>query len=327
MIWGKEKNKMNADLVPENEEEEKLARRLENIRSSAELQSFLLQLKSEIETLGILHFMSRVKKTGSAIRKFRKGEYRTASELDDLCGIMIVTEDLEQLYRASELMKRLFAQNRSIDLNNDTKYVGAAPLSYLIQSEMSFSDIEETVPVEIRIQEKTRFITIESLYYTLYKNDTMQGPEKWALNEVMMQIMRRQAQLDETDCDEETRGRVRTEIQSIVSENIELLEKNREVVYEAWKEYARVRYEYTHNIEMEASSLLNPSILTQLNDIISEEFDKAYQRFKKEREEVEGGFPLEPEVEKAIQAIQELDYSELVKKIMEKEISKQGEEK
>lgn len=324
MIWGKEKNKMKADLKAETPEERDLVNRLEEIRTSSELQSFLVQVKSEIETLGISHFTSRVKKNGSAIRKYRVGKYENIEQIDDLCGIMIVTDNIMQVYKVAEAIKKLLNQPKSLDLNYQTEAHGVSPLSYILKSEMTFEDMKHTVPMEIRIQEKTRFITIEALYYTLYKNDMLVGNIKWDLNEVLMQIMSRQAQMEVGKCDVETTQRLQEEIRQILNDNSEILETNQQIIYEAWKEYARVSFEYAHNAEIEVSSLFDAGILGRIDDRIDQLFDEYYQELEgKELQDTE--FPAGARIQNTIQKIQNMDYSDLIKMLDDTEIQKNND--
>lgn len=245
MIWGKEKNNMRADLKVETTQERQLINRLEEIRTSNELQSFLVQIKSEIEALGVSHFIARIKKNGSAIRKYRVGKYKDIKQVDDLFGIMIITDDIRQVYQVAEKVKKLLNQPEELDLNDQTESRGVPPLSYILKSKMSFKDVNEDVPVEVRIQEKTRFIAIETLYYSVYKNDMLAEDKKWRLLDVMQKIMKRQAQIEGGKCDTETIQKLKWEITQILNNNSEILNANRQTIYEVWKEYARVNFEYT----------------------------------------------------------------------------------
>ncbi len=314
LIWGKARNKMQDNLIAETDEERRLLERLKHIRESEEVQGFLLMIKSELEEkIGNVHFKARIKKNGSAIRKFRKGGYERASQMDDLCGVMIVTEDLSQVYLLVETIKKLLNKPQFLDLNDKTGNYGVPPLSYILKSEMEFNDVEGTVPFEIRVQEVSRFITIEATYYSIYKNDAL-SDDKWEINEVMLQIIRRQAQLDTGKCDNETKKKIKEEIAQLMAENAEIIVDNKQVVYEVWREYARVRFEYLHNTEIQASCLFDQEALTKIDSFLEKTFDEYYVGFVNVGLE-KTDFPAGPEIEKTIQEILALDYQAVIERI------------
>lgn len=332
MLWGKQhgrndvtdvryKTKMMTGLTAIGEQENNIILKLGELRESSELKRFFLALKSDLEEIGIDHVCYRVKTNNSAVRKYRVGNYVKSDELDDLCGMMIVTENLEDINQIVEMITPLLENPDEQDLTNTFESRGVPPLSYIINSNMHFDDLDNSVPIEIRIQEKKRFLVIESLYYTLYKNDEIDTTTKWDLNDILMRIMMKQSNINDEKLDPSIKGALERDLKHLVDENAEFLNQNKDLVYEAWREYARVRFEYNYAREIEAGSEWVGDILNRVNDMLIDVFDQYYAS-SSEYDEKESSFPSGARIEHVLKQMESLTYKEVVELIKQKEHEK-----
>ena len=321
MIWGKKKNNMLSNLKAETEMETDVVDSLDKMRESSELKKFLLYIKSELEEAGVDHISYRVKTDNSAVRKIRVGKYEKTEDVDDLCGIMVVTEPSYKVYDMASVIRPILEEPDEEDLTDCYKPKGVPPLSYIMKKSMRFHDLEEPIPIEVRIQERKKFLAVESLYYTLYKNDTIPQDLKFKVENVLMKVLVMQQDLDDPKIDIGLKTGIKSDLQSLIMDNKDLLDANQNLVYEACREFTRVRFEYDYAREIEAASLFDGDILEKINDMLIKIFN-GYYAVAMENKQVKESFPQAAKFDEVINRMKDLTYQEVIRLIKEEELAK-----
>ena len=217
------KNLMNTKFEPENIQEEILCKKIYNAQNSIELEMFANKmeklLKDKVEI-----FAYRIKAPYSAIRSYRLANYKDAEKIHDLLGFLIVVEDISQIKQIKELIIK----------NLDVEYK-----VFNLLDEKEFKDIKESIPVEIRIQTKEDFITTESYYYTIHKNDNIELNVKIPLLCMSFRLLRRMAKLDLAN-DNNLKIVYRSQIENIKNINKKFIDENISYVKNVLKEYENI---------------------------------------------------------------------------------------
>ena len=255
---------MKKDFVAENYDEEVLCNRIEQIQKSEYVNKFIKEIESVVDK-DIKVFANRIKKTESAIRTFRLTGYESIDQMYDLLGFLFVVEkeeDIEKLvkklkkkikndnfetinllkekpYKAiisgennienksyRELVKNSF--NELIYMPSDLKLI-LPPFSYNLLIKKTFKDLDFYVPIEIRIQTKEEFITTESYYYTIHKNDTLPMNIKIPLIIIGFRILKRMTEI-EFITDIKNKEEKIKELQEIINDNKEFIENNKDII-------------------------------------------------------------------------------------------------
>ena len=269
------KNLMNTKFEPENIQEEILCKKIYNAQNSIELEMFANKmeklLKDKVEI-----FAYRIKAPYSAIRSYRLANYKDAEKIHDLLGFLIVVEDISQIKQIKELIiKNLDVEYKVFNLLDEKEFkakeykkisgqvkenqynerifkdintwlevpnnldVLLPPFSYNILCNKEFKDIKESIPVEIRIQTKEDFITTESYYYTIHKNDNIELNVKIPLLCMSFRLLRRMAKLNLAN-DNNLKIVYRNQIENIKNINKKFIDENISYVKNVLKEYENI---------------------------------------------------------------------------------------
>ena len=268
-------NLMNKDFYPEDMQETILCNKIKEIKNSEEISKFLkdveylLKDKTEI-------FAYRIKEPFSAIRTYRLANYKNANKLHDLIGILIVVDKVEEIENIEKIIKeKVEVDNIKIyNLLNEKEFelrhykklkdveaskynelifediskwiyipndlnILLPPFSYNMLCKKKFNSIDYEIPIEIRIQTKEDFITTESYYYTIHKNDNLQINVKIPLLCMSFRILRRMSNIAFED-NIEMIEKYKREIEQIKNENIDFIEENKENFEYVLSEHSKI---------------------------------------------------------------------------------------
>ncbi len=262
-------------MVAESPEEKKIQNLLEEAGKSQELVDFAEQLKDELAGIQMPFYSYRVKKVHSAIRTFRLAGHHSWKDVQDLFGVLIVTESEKDIPMVAEKIRKKLTEYTEYDLITERDWIAQKearergkrlgcnelleqlkcifanienlekvlpPYSHLILSHLSFGD--KTIPVEFRIQSKTGFQIVEAGYFTLYKNDEVNPKIKAPLLFVEQQLLSRKIKLDTQKLTKPERVKLLYEMGELYQDNFNLLCQNRETLLDVWREFVKISAKY-----------------------------------------------------------------------------------
>lgn len=270
-------NKMNTNFYATNTEEKVLCQIIEEMNKSDEIQKFAKDLENILKDY-VKIFSYRIKEQFSALRTYRLANYDKAQKLHDLLGFLIVVDKESEIEKVEKILKSYLSKDdnaktydllrekkfevkhyskikNKIDSNQYNKLIFddintwlkvpneleklLLPFSYNILCTKKFKDMIYEVPIEIRIQTKEDFITTESYYYTIHKNDNIELNVKIPLLCMCFRILRRMSKID-FESNTEVKKNYELEIKKIQDENISFIEENKENLDCIFKEYNRI---------------------------------------------------------------------------------------
>lgn len=267
---------MNKNFYPNNLQEKILSNTIKEIKNSKEVQRFISDMedffKDKVEI-----FSYRIKEPFSAIRTYRLANYKNANQLHDLLGFLIVVDNKDEIKYIEKVLKEKVETNnvkiydlltekkfeaksyKKIEDNiNDNQYnslvfndintwleipndlnILLPPFSYNLLCAKKFKDIDNEIPIEFRIQTKEDFITTESYYYTIHKNDTLQLNIKIPLLCMCFRILRRMSNIAfESNID--IKEKYELEINQIKDKNINFIRENEKNLEYVFSEYNKI---------------------------------------------------------------------------------------
>lgn len=256
---------MKTDFVTESYEEKLLCNRLEQMQESKEIKVFIKNIE-EIVNKDIKIFSYRIKNSKSAIRTYRLTNYKSINQMHDLLGFLFVVEDEKHIKKLVKKLKKKINNNNLEVFNllkekptNNIEYsvnenvvnnkyselvfnsfndllempnnlkVLLPPFSYNLLCRKNFKDLEFSVPIEIRIQTKEDFITTESYYYIVHKNDTIPIEIKILLISICFRVLRRITDISFLS-DNKEKELKRKEIEQVLNNNRKFIEDNKELI-------------------------------------------------------------------------------------------------
>lgn len=269
-------NNMNKNFYPKNEEEKNLCERIEEMNKSMEIENFAKDIKNILQDKSDI-FAYRIKEPFSALRTYRLANYNKADKLHDLLGFLIVVENEDEIKNIEKILKdnlnadevktynlliekefkakkydkfeddiKTSQYNELIfkDINTwlkipDNLQTLLPPFSYNLLCEKKFKDIKDKVKIEIRIQTKEDFITTESYYYTIHKNDNIKLNVKIPLLCMYFRILRRMSNIA-FESDVNIIKKYKTEIKEMQSINKDFIEENRDEIENVIRENNRI---------------------------------------------------------------------------------------
>ena len=175
-------NKMNLNVVAETDEEKRIEAFLNLLHKSEEIKNFLNLMEEEAKKRDVFKFRCRVKNVDSAIRTHRINK-KGLDEVRDYVGISFITKDEKSIYPIIEFLKTKLPNGDYVDFVAEemiysplvyTKWV--PPLGYNILAKEKLISNEMEVPIEIRVCSKEAYISEQSAYYSVQKNDTTNLP-------------------------------------------------------------------------------------------------------------------------------------------------------
>ena len=252
------KTKMNLDVVAETEEEKKIEEFLEMLHTSKEVQEFLTSMREEAKNRKVFKYRERIKDVNSAIRTHRINK-KKLDEVHDYVGISFITNNEKEIYPIINYLKERLPNAEYIDFV-DEEYIYSPlvyikwvpPLGYNVFAKEPLIPNEREVPIEIRVCSKEGYISEQSAYYSVQKNDMTNMPieEKQSLRNIVQHITYKLALLVTRSLTEDERKKHIEELNNIINKNREFLEKHIDLCKDAILDLGRLVYKCEHDSEI-----------------------------------------------------------------------------
>ena len=314
-------DRMNRTMVAETSEEKRMEDLLNKARNSIMLKKYAEEIKLVLKQEIDMSFYSyRVKKVHSAIRSFRIAKFNKLEQMHDLFGILVVVDNEKAIKKVVQIIQnklkreaeefseynlltekdwsaqreenhRLFAKQEEdeSDVLTNLKRIMAhtenlervlPPLSYIITSHIQMES--EKIPVEIRIQTKNGFQVLESSYFVLYKNDTLNPKIKGPLLYLVQQLLNRKVKLDTNKTlTEQDKIELWKQMGYLYQYNFNVLCQNRDLLIEVWREYEKIAVKYKLQLPIFDFHFFGVDEKSKEEmDIIDEELDRIFENYK-----------------------------------------------
>lgn len=311
------RTKLNLNVVAENEEEEKIQNFLEVLHESKEVQGFLEEMEKEANRRQVYKYRARVKNVNSAIRTYRINK-KKLDEVHDYIGISFITNNEKEIYPIIDYLKDKFPNGDFVDFVDEESIYSplvyikwVPPLGYNVLANEEIIPNYRKVPVEIRVCSKEAYISEQSAYYSVQKNDTLKMPmeEKNNLRNIVQHITYKFAILDMRELTLEERRKHLEELEELINTNKEFLKKHYELCEDGILDCGRLVYRCEHENEISKDELK----LSQNNiDDIDYYLKKKFLELIKRQE----GNVIE-KVSQALQELKKIDYLEIKKEYID----------
>ncbi len=280
-------NKMNLNVVAETDEEKRIEAFLNLLHKSEEIKNFLNLMEEEAKKRDVFKFRCRVKNVDSAIRTHRINK-KGLDEVRDYVGISFITKDEKSIYPIIEFLKTKLLNGDYVDFVAEemiysplvyTKWV--PPLGYNILAKEKLIPNEMEVPIEIRVCSKEAYISEQSAYYSVQKNDTTNLPmeTKNNLRNLVQHITYKLALLNTRELSEEEKKQHENELMDIIEKNKEFLEENNLLVKDAVLDFGKLVYKCEKDKEISEINLSS-----QYTEKIDDEIKNTFENFLDETE-------------------------------------------
>ena len=273
-------NKMNLNVVAETDEEKRIEAFLNLLHKSEEIKNFLNLMEEEAKKRDVFKFRCRVKNVDSAIRTHRINK-KGLDEVRDYVGISFITKDEKSIYPIIEFLKTKLPNGDYVDFVAEemiysplvyTKWV--PPLGYNILAKEKPIPNEMEVPIEIRVCSKEAYISEQSAYYSVQKNDTTNLPMKTKnnLRNLVQHITYKLALLNTRELSSEEREQHEKELMDIIEKNKEFLKENNLLVKDAVLDFGKLVYKCEKDKEI-SKIILSSQCIEKIDDEIKNTFE------------------------------------------------------
>lgn len=273
-------NKMNLNVVAETDEEKRIEAFLNLLHKSEEIKNFLNLMEEEAKKRDVFKFRCRVKNVDSAIRTHRINK-KGLDEVRDYVGISFITKDEKSIYPIIEFLKTKLPNGDYVDFVAEemiysplvyTKWV--PPLGYNILAKEKLIPNEMEVPIEIRVCSKEAYISEQSAYYSVQKNDTTNLPMKTKnnLRNLVQHITYKLALLNTRELSSEEREQHEKELMDIIEKNKEFLKENNLLVKDAVLDFGKLVYKCEKDKEI-SKIILSSQCIEKIDDEIKNTFE------------------------------------------------------
>ena len=273
-------NKMNLNVVAETDEEKRIEAFLNLLHKSEEIKNFLNLMEEEAKKRDVFKFRCRVKNVDSAIRTHRIKK-KGLDEVRDYVGISFITKDEKSIYPIIEFLKTKLPNGDYVDFVAEemiysplvyTKWV--PPLGYNILAKEKLIPNEMEVPIEIRVCSKEAYISEQSAYYSVQKNDTTNLPmeTKNNLRNLVQHITYKLALLNTRELSEEENKQHENELMDIIEKNKEFLKENNLLVKDAVLDFGKLVYKCEKDKEI-SKIILSSQCIEKIDDEIKNTFE------------------------------------------------------
>lgn len=273
-------NKMNLNVVAETDEEKRIEAFLNLLHKSEEIKNFLNLMEEEAKKRDVFKFRCRVKNVDSAIRTHRINK-KGLDEVRDYVGISFITKDEKSIYPIIEFLKTKLPNGDYVDFVAEemiysplvyTKWV--PPLGYNILAKEKLIPNEMEVPIEIRVCSKEAYISEQSAYYSVQKNDTTNLPmeTKNNLRNLVQHITYKLALLNTRELSSEEREQHENELMDIIEKNKEFLKENNLLVKDAVLDFGKLVYKCEKDKEI-SKIILSSQCIEKIDDEIKNTFE------------------------------------------------------
>lgn len=310
------RNKMNLNVVAETNEEKEIEKFLNLLHESKEVKDFLELMENEAKRRKVFKYRARVKNVDSAIRTHRINK-KGIDDVRDYVGISFITKDEKSIYPIIEFLKGVLPDGDYVDFVSEetiysplvyTKWV--PPLGYNILSREQLIPDQRKVPIEIRVCSKEAYISEQSAYYSVQKNDTTNLPIKVKnnLRNIVQHITYKLALLNTRKLTIDERKKHEIELIDLIEKNKEFLKENNDLVKDAILDFGRLVYRCERDNEIVEDNLSKEEI-----DNIDDELKEIFCKYINETNE-----DIINNVHNAIEKMLKINYENLKKSIINK---------
>ena len=256
-------NKMNLNVFAETDEEKKIEKYLTLLHKSKEVKDFLNIMEKEAKKRNVFKFRCRIKNVDSAIRTYRINK-KGLNDVRDYVGISFITKDEKRIYPIIDFLKKQIPNADFVDFVAEemiysplvyTKWV--PPLGYNVLAKVKLIPDEMEVPVEIRVCSEEAYISEQSAYYSIQKNDTTNLPMqvKNNLRNLVQHITYKLALLNVRNLSTDEMQKHERELLDIIKNNKDFLKENHLLVKDAVLDFGKLVYKCQKDKEIDNSDL------------------------------------------------------------------------
>lgn len=281
------RNKMNLNVIAEDEEEKKIEEFVTLLHNSNEVMKFLDLMESEAKKRKVFKYRSRIKNVDSAIRTYRINK-KKLTEVHDYVGISFITNTEDEIYPIIEYLKGILPNRECIDfvaeeyIYSPLVYIKwVPPLGYNIFAKEQLIPNQMEVPIEIRVCSKEAYISEQSAYYSVQKNDTIKMPieEKNKLRNIVQHITYKLALLNLRNLTDEEVKRHTEELNELINKNRDFLKTNDNLCKEAVLDFGRLVYRLENEDEItKIENKLSKNDIDDIDDRVKVKFDSLIQK-------------------------------------------------
>ena len=311
------RTKMNLNVVAENEEEEKIQAFLEVLHESVEVQEFLDAMEEEANKRQVYKYRARVKNVDSAIRTYRINK-KKLDDVHDYIGVSFITNNEKEIYPIIDFLKSKLPSGDFVDFVSEESIYSplvyikwVPPLGYNVLAKEEIIPNFRKIPIEIRVCSKEAYISEQSAYYSVQKNDTLKMPmeEKNNLRNIVQHIAYKFALLNMRKLTNEERSKHAEELENLININKEFLKKHYELCEDGILDCGRLMYRCEHESEMlEAEQELSQTNIDDIDYWLKKKFLELIKN--------QDGNVIEM-VNKAAQELKLIDYKEIKRQCIE----------
>lgn len=252
------KTKMNLDVVAENEEEVKIEKFINLLHKSKEVKNFLDEMEEEAVKRQVFKYRARIKNVDSAIRTYRINK-KKLEEVHDYVGISFITNSEDEIYPIIDYLHKKLHNREDIDfvaeenIYSPLVYIKwVPPLGYNIFAKENLISNAMEIPIEIRVCSKQAYVSEQSAYYSVQKNDTIKMPieEKNKLRNIVQHITYKFALLNTRILTNEEIKKHTQELTELINTNKLFLKENNNLCRDAILDFGRLVYRLEHDEEI-----------------------------------------------------------------------------
>ncbi len=273
--------KINLNVVAEDEEEKKIENYLNILHKSEEVKSFLDKMQKTANNNSVYQYSARIKNVNSAIRTHRINQ-KNLDEVGDYVGVEFITNNDEDIAPIVNSIKPNITNADYLDLTTEESIYSPVvyqkfvpPMIYNILAKEPLIKNQMNVPIEIRVCSKAGYISEQSAYYAVHKNDTITLPldQKRHLRDLVQHISYKLALLNINDLTEVERNRHIQELNKLINDNKDFLKANDDICKDATLDLGRLIYKFEHDKELKEDEKNLPSeVYDGLDDKIKNKF-------------------------------------------------------
>lgn len=266
------------------EEEEILIDKLHTIKNSEEVREIIRCLYAHAENAGATKIKNRIKREESALTKFKTKNYDSAEKMEDLCGLMVLVENEEDIYNITAALEKVLPSFK------ETDYVQTPKAGYRsMHINSTYKDVKDlegyNLPMEIQIKTMPMYIAQESIHNSVYKNYDLDEQTRTRLSTNLFPIIEKSVEMKNhlRDSNLSKAIELQEEILELRKANEDILKNYPDIINTIWKNVATISYKESINDDFELDSFLSQDTVIEkkskeakLIELINKDFDHIY---------------------------------------------------
>lgn len=290
-------------------QEQRLLDKIRVVRESKSVEEIIRRINSYAENFGISKLKHRIKQEDSALRKFRQKEYTDADQMGDICGVMLITDDADQLYTVCEFIKECFADTeiKIADYIQNPK-VGYRSL-HMNYTMRDIPDMEGfNLPLEIQLKTRSMLIAQDTVHDSVYKNDRLSKTIRNELSKIIFPMIEKMCEIDRLRAigENDEANRLYLEVHDLIKENAAMF-RDHYPIDRVFKEYGKTVFKHKNESYIEKEAFLygyTPQAKEKRRTQFEDTIDAVFDYFKEEGFTVQG----KDHIKYAVEKMKALDY-------------------